>query len=185
MVGLGTLIMGLIFGGSYLSAAKDNREMMKEPHEYMPDGTPIYLDRKCRHYINGEQIVPKYDYATKRTLYVGKHSGNIIYDPEQAKMNRMDAMSEKNKEEAIAEGMLAYKKYNHERERFCTAEISTGRYIAQLELKRDGTAKKWYLYPEAYLPSDIRKDDPGIDITPDEYRKLNVSCSSHLAFDFR
>ena len=45
---LGLLIGGLIFAGTGIAAAIENADMKSKPYRYLDDGTPVYLDRKCK-----------------------------------------------------------------------------------------------------------------------------------------
>ncbi|MBQ4523420.1 MAG: hypothetical protein IJA10_10805 [Lachnospiraceae bacterium] len=182
---LGLLIGGLILGGSAIKAGIENANMMSKPYTHLDDGTPIYIDRNCNEYVNGERMIATYDYKNQKLVYAGKRSGKVYIDPEANQRKRMDEMSEKNKREAIAKGMLAYLRYDHKREKSLTCEISTGKYIAQLKGKEDGTYWKYYLPDyEMILFSSPAEGDNGIEITQEEYDKLNILVvGTHYASD--
>ena len=83
-------------------------------------------------------------------------------------------------------GMLAYNKYDHVWKKQITTEISTGRPIAELIKRSDGTY--WKVYGtidtpkydgECYVGCQHRAGEP-IQITREEFCKLNTVCGSHL-----
>lgn len=187
-MGLGLLISGLIFGGAAISAGIDNANMMKEPYRHLDDGTPVYLDRKCQEWVNGEKIVATYDYQNKKLVYAGNKSGRVYLDPEENQKRRMDAMSEEYKDNAIKLGLLAYRKYDHRVKRFITCEISTGKYIARLQgNKYGGECRKFYLPSnyESYTLYKSAEGDEGVIITEDEFCRLNIVGGSHSAYGHR
>lgn len=185
-MGLGLLIGGLLFGGAAISAGIDNAKMMSKPYRYLDDGTPVYLDRKCKEWANGEKIVATYDYQNNKLVYAGQRSGKVYIDPEENTRRRMDEMSEKYKREAIERGYLAYKKYDHRVKRSITCEISTGKYIAALKgNKYGGGYRKYYLNrPDFEFHNCHMKDDndEGIEITREEFNKLNIIGGSHMTW---
>ena len=187
-MGLGLLISGLIFGGAAISAGVDNANMMKEPYRYLDDGTPVYLDRKCQEWVNGEKIVATYDYQNKKLVYAGNKSGKVYLDPEENQKRRMDAISEENKKRAIKMGLLAYEKYDHKVKRMITCEISTGKYIAALQgNKYGGECRKFYLPSDykSYTLYQPAENDKGVVITEDEFYGLNIVGGSHSAYGHR
>jgi hypothetical protein len=66
---------------------------------------------------------------------------------------------------------------------FLTCEISTDKYISKLEGNQDGTYLKFYLPYNAKSKTDIEDGDPGVQITQEEYDKLNIYGGTHLASD--
>ena len=186
-MGLGLLISGLIFGGAAISADIDNVKMMSEPYRYLEDGTPVYLDRKCKEHINGEKVISKAvhdSHGNIKLVSVGQRSGRVYFDPEEAQRRRMDEMSEKYRREAIEGGYLVYKKYDHRVKRFMTCEISTGKYIASLQGNKYGCGyRKFYVKPDFdFYNCHCKADgDEGIEITREEFIKLNIFGGSHMA----
>ena len=183
----GLLISSLIFGGAYLSASIDNAKMMKSPYKYLKDGTPVYLDRKCQQWANGEKIIATYDYKNQKLVYAGNKSGRVYLDPEAERIKRMEAKSEENKREAIRIGKLAYLKYDHRTDMFVTCEISTGKYIAALKRTRyKNECRKFYLQDgfEFFQCKKITEGDEGVVITLDEFFGLNVIGGSHTTYGY-
>lgn len=182
---LGLLFGGLIFGGAAIGAAIENADMMSKPYRHLDDGTPVYLDRKCNEWVNGEKMIATYDYTNKKLVYAGQRSGKVYIDPEANQRRRMDEMSEKYKREAIEGGYLAYKKYDHRVKRFMTCEISTGKYIAALKGNKYGSGyRKFYVKPDFdFYNCYCRADgDEGIEITKEEFWGLNIVGGSHSAY---
>ena len=89
-------------------------------------------------------------------------------------------MSEREKQDAIERGKLAYMQYNPYFGRQVTTEIATGRTITCLfkwEYGDKHIYKKWYFRPECQDKFGYRetvKGDYGIDITKEEYYKLQT-----------
>ena len=96
-------------------------------------------------------------------------------------------MSEREKQDAIERGKLAYMQYNPYFRRSVTTEIATGRTTTCLFGGKDPETKepfykKWYFRPECQDKYDWRntvKGDYGIDITKEEYYKLKTVLSSY------
>ncbi len=187
MLGLGTLIFGALLGGSAIRCGIDNVKSMSKPYRYLDDGTPVYLDRLCNEHINGEKVVSKWNYELGRAQQVGERSGRVYMDPETESRKRMDRQNEERRQKAISEGKLAYMKYDCDKKRQYTAEVSTRRYIAELEGREDGTYWKYYLYldPNKSWQSSFRRKegDPGVQITQEEFDKLNIYNGSHWYYD--
>ena len=183
MAGFGALLYGALRAVCGIGQAVENKQMKDYSYGYTDKGEPTWLDRDCNRYINGEKVVATYDYKNQKLVYAGKNSGKVYYDPEQAQRDRLDEWSEKRKQEAIAEGKLAYMRYDHIRKKEITCEISTGKYIAKLEGRKDGTYWKYYLSPNAKLTSDKTPGDSGIQITQEEYDRLNIFGGTHYEFD--
>jgi len=178
---VGVLITGLIFGAAAIGAAVENEKIKKEPYRHLNDGTPVYIDRKCQDWINGEKIVATYDYQNKKLVYAGQKSGRVYIDPQANQLDRMYKISEENKAKAIANGELAYIKYEPKADRFFTCEISTGKYVSRLEgsgVSGNKPYKKFYLPPDSfYNPGKVADGDDGIIITKEEFWKLNINGS--------
>lgn len=185
MAGLGLLFSALLFGGSAISAGIENAKMMSKPYRYLDDGTPVYLDRLCNEHINGEKVISKYNYQLGRLQQVGERSGRVYMDPVVETQKRMDKQNEERRQEAISEGKAAYMKYDCDRKQQFTAEVSTRKYIAELEGREDGTYWMYYLSPnrkawEAHRRTD---GDPGVQITQEYFDKLNIYFGTHMARD--
>lgn len=182
---LGLLLGGLIFGGAAIKAGLENADMKSSPYRHLDDGTPVYLDRKCQEWVNGEKMIATYDYQNQKLVYAGQRSGKVYIDPETDKMRRLDERSEQYKREAIEAGRLAYAKYDHRVKRRLTCEISTGKYIAALQGNKYGQGyRKYYVKPgfDFYNCHCIADGDEGIEITREEFNKLNIVGGSHMTW---
>ena len=184
---IGLLLGGLIFGCAGIKAAIENADMKSTPYTHLDDGTPVYLDRKCNEWVNGEKMIATYDYQNQKLVYAGQRSGKVYIDPEANQRRRMDEMSEKYKREAIGAGRLAYAKYDHRVKRRLTCEISTGKYIAALKgNKYGGGYRKFYVKPDFdfYNCHCKADDDEGIEITREEFNKLDIVGGSHMTYSY-
>ena len=161
--------------------------MKRKPFRHLDDGTPVYLDRKCNEWVNGEKMIATYDYQNNKLVYAGQRSGKVYIDPEENQRRRMDEMSEKYKREAIEAGRLAYKKYDHRVKKFMTCEISTGKYIAALQGNKYGCGyRKFYVKPDFdFYNCHCKADgDEGIEIIREEFNKLNIVGGSHMTYSY-
>ena len=179
-----------IYAGSAAKAAYDNYDMKKTTRTVDKDGNVHYMDRLCNDYINGERV--KRVETTDRNgvkLYstVGVNSSKV-YDTSYGRgTQQLFEMSERDKQNAIERGKLAYVQYNPYFGRSVTTEIATGRTITCLFEGKDPETKepfykKWYFRPECQDKYDWRntvKGDYGIDITKEEYYKLKTVPSSY------
>lgn len=210
-MGLGLLLFGLMAGGSAIKCGIENAKMMSKPYRYMDDGTPVYLDRLCNEHINGEKVISKYNYQKGCMQDVGERSGRVYYDEQDVQRKRFDDWNERNRQDAIKKGQLAYLKYNPIFKKELTCEISTGKFIAKIvgnnlfeeqnpgklwgilenpEYPREIAARpeyrnyrKFYLDPNGKSVSDTIPGDEGIPITVEEFDKLNIVCGTHFAWD--
>lgn len=183
---LGALIYGALRAIVGVGKAVDNAQMKRESFSYTDKGEPTYYDRNGNRYINGEKVIATYDYDNHKLVYAGQRTGKVYYDPEQAQRDKLDGWSEKRKQMAISNGRLAYNKYNHDWETEITTEISTGRPIATLEARSDGTYWKQYgtidkpkYKGEVYVGCMHEIGEP-IQITREEYVNLKTVGGSHL-----
>lgn len=190
MAGLGILLYGLLYGATEIGKAIDNAQMKSYSYQYTDKGEPTWIDRNGHRYINGERVIME---RVKRPdgfsdiRYVGKNSRKVYYDPQQAKKDKLDKISEENKQRAIANRELAYLRYDHIRKIEITCEISTGKYIAKLLGDEKGFYWKFYLSPDNIDPCTthiVSEETKGILITQEEYDKLNIFNGSHIAIDF-
>lgn len=177
----GFIFTGVIFGVAAIGAGIENAKIKKEPYRHLDDGTPVYMDRKCQDWVNGEKIVATYDYENKKLVYAGQKTGKVYMDPQANRLNRMHKISEEHKAKAIADGELAYTKYEPKADKFLTCEISTGKYISRLEgngTSRNKSYKKFYLpHDSFYNPGKVADGDEGTAITKEEFWKLNINGS--------
>ena len=186
MAGLGLFLYGALRAICGIGQAVENKQMKDYSYKIDEKGRPTWIDRQGNTYINGEKVIPTYDYTNHKLVYAGKNSGKVYFDPEQAQRDRLDRWSEKRKQDAIEMGMLAYNKYNHVWKKQITTEISTGRPIAELIKRSDGTYWKVYgtidtpkYKGECYVGCQHKTGEP-IQITREEFSKLNTVDGSHL-----
>ena len=180
---LGTLLFFGALGISGIKAAHDNYEMKKVSRKVDENGNIHYMDRYCHDYINGERVqrVESTDKnGVKLYSTVGVNSSKV-YDTSYGRgTQQLFAMSEREKQDAIERGKLAYIQYNPYFGRQVTTEIATGRTITCLfkwEYGDKHIYKKWYFRPECQDKFGYRetvKGDYGIDITKEEYYKLQT-----------
>lgn len=186
MAGLGILLYGALRAICGIGQAVENKQMKDYSYKIDEKGRPTWIDRKGHTYINGERVVSKFDAKNNQLIQVGQRTGTVYVDPAQNRRDRLDKWSEKEKQDAIERGRLAYNKYNHVWKKDITTEISTGRPIAELIRKSDGTCWKVYgtidtpkYKGQSYYGWEHRIGEP-IQITSDEFCKLNTVCGSHL-----
>lgn len=186
MAGLGLFLWGTMKAICGIGRAVENKQMKDFSYKIDEKGRPTWIDRQGNSYINGEKVVPTYDYDNHKLVYAGQKTGTVYIDPEQNQRDRLDAWSEKRKQEAIKEGKLAYMRYDHDRKKEITCEISTGRYIAYLEGDENGNYRKYYLQPSQDFCHCHCKPEgvAGIPITREEFDKLNIYFGTHTAYDY-
>lgn len=189
MAGLGLLILGAILGGSAIKAGIENANMMSTPYRKMDDGTPVYHDRLCNDYINGEKVVSQWvtrPDGSVKILQVGQRSKRVYFDPDEAKKKKVDTMNNEKLQQAKSKGELAYLKYDLVRKEEITCEISTGKFIAYLEGDKDGNYKKYYLQPsQDFIHCHCKPEGViGVPITREEFDKLNIYMGTHSAYDY-
>lgn len=183
MAGLGALLFGVLLGGSAINAAIDDVKLMSKPFRYLKDGTPVYMDGKRRKYINNE-LCKEDSYWRDGHIYyrtIGTQTKKVYEDTYELLLDRFRADDEMRKEMAIKNGKLSYLKYDPIRKKQITCEISTDKFIARLEGKEDGTYWKYYLSPDNdYSECHMKTEgDKGIQITQEEFDKLDDVCGSH------
>lgn len=182
---LGALLT-LGFLGAGAKAAYDNYDMKKYTSHYDNKGNLHYMDSHCNDYINGEKVmnISKEDANGINHNYIIGVKSHKVYDKSLGRGTiRLLEMSEHDKQTSIENGFNAYNQFNPYFHEFVTTEISSGRTITCLfSGKNSKTGKmfyrKWYFRPECQGKLDYNrtvKGDMGIEITKEEYDKLN-SC---------
>lgn len=187
-MGLGLLLFGLMAGGSAIKCGIENAKMMSKPYRYMDDGTPVYLDRLCNEHINGEKVISKYNYQKGCMQDVGERSGRVYYDEQDVQRKRFNDWNKENRQNAIKQGRLIYKKYDVNRKKNFSCELSTGKYIAHIEGRDDGTYWKYYVSPyrkfEYYEEnSKLFKEDSDnnpVEISIEEFDELKIYSGSYF-----
>ena len=186
MAGLGILLYGALRAICGMGKAVENKQMKDYSYKIDEKGRPTWIDREGHQYINGERVVATYDYKNQKLVYAGQRTGTVYIDSEQNTIDRLDRWSEERKQRAINDGELAYMKYDHVREKQITCEISTGKFIAELEGKKDGTYWKYYLSPtqDSCMVHMKTEGDHGVQITQEEFDKLNIFGGTHWYVDY-
>lgn len=183
---IGALLFGTAYAGSAIKCGLKNKKEMSSPCCYLKNGMPVYRDRIGNTYINGEKTYDDYKvdfYGHSHWMTVGCKTGTIYEDSWINYLDELNKEMNKEIEKQKKEGYLAYVRYDYVRKKNLTCEIFTGRYIAKLEGKEDGTYWKYYLAPNTINLNDIVEGDCGVQITQEEYDKLNIFMGSHFASD--
>lgn len=181
-MGLRTLLFALMTGGSAVKCGIENAQMMSKPYKYLDDGTPVYLDRLGNQHINGEKVISVYNYEKKCIQEVGQRTGKVYFDPEVAQRKRQEDWNERLRRDAIRKGRLTYEKYDVDRKKKFTCEISTGKYIAHVEGRSDGTYWKYYASPCRVFKhyegsnrlSKQDSDNKPVEISKKEFEKFEM-----------
>lgn len=172
---LGVLAFGALMATVGIGKAVENQKMKNYTYEIDDKGRPMWLDRECNRYINGEKVVSKVNYQTGNVYYAGQRSNTVYYDPEAERRKRREARNEERRKKAILSGKLAYQeevnfKFLFDSYKYATKEISTGKYIAKIDyFPHKKECRKYYLAPDAKYPFDTIEDDEGVIITGEEY----------------
>ena len=185
MAGLGLLIYGALRAVCGIGQAVENKQMKDYSYKIDEKGRPTWIDREGHRYINGERVIATYDYNNHKLVYAGKNSGKVYYDPEQDLLNRMHKEDEEKKADELSRGKLAYLKYDSISKRRLTCEISTGKFIVELEGRSDGTYWKYYIEEDGHHWIYFHKTEnsPCVQITREEFDALNIKPGTHHAFD--
>lgn len=178
MAGLG-LFLGLVtkLFGETAYAIADAKEMSK-PVSNLKDGTPVYMNRKNQRFVNGEQLILKYDYDNDKFVHVGNRTGKVYIDPEEERRRKHEEEDRLNKQKAIERGDLAYLKWSDKFKMYLTCEISTGKIIAGLSNYK-GKCRKTYAAPSESFCNISACGDYGEPITLEEFHKLDLVRGSH------
>ena len=185
MAGLGILLYGALRSICGIGQAVENKQIKDYSYKIDEKGRPTWIDRQGNRYINGEKVVATYDYTNKKLVYVGQRTGKVYYDYQQDLLNRRNAEDEEEKADELSRGKLAYLKYDSISKRRLTCEISTGKFIAELEGRPDGTYWKYYIEEDGchYIYFNKTKGSPCVQITREEFDALNIKPGTHHAYD--
>ena len=191
MAGLFGAIWLVLQGVAGIHNAIENERCLSKPaYTAKETGRQIYYDNKMRAYGNNrEKLEPRYTKAPDGSLriqMVGNRSGIVYKDNWAKKMQRWEENDERELKNQEKYGKLAYNKYHMMFEKPVTTEITTGKVITCLYKGTDPDTKKpvykkWYFHPECQGKYDYNrtaKGDYGIDITEEEYDKLNILCKT-------
>ena len=185
MAGLGILLYGALRSICGIGQAVENKQIKDYSYKIDDKGRPTWIDRQGHQYINGERVVATYDYNNHKLVYAGQRTGKVYYDYQQDLLNRRNAEDEEEKADELSRGKLAYLKYDSISKRRLTCEISTGKFIAELEGRPDGTYWKYYIEEDGHhwIVNRRAKGDPGIQITREKFDALNITLGTHHAYD--
>lgn len=185
MAGLGILLYGALRTICGIGQAVENKQMKDYSYKIDEKGRPTWIDRQGHQYINGERVVATYDYTNKKLVYTGQKTGKVYYDYQQDLLNRRNTEDEEEKADELSRGKLAYLKYDSISKRRLTCEISTGKFIVELEGRSDGTYWKYYIEEDGchYIYFNKTKGSPCVQITREEFDALNIKPGTHHAYD--
>lgn len=185
MAGLGILLYGALRAICGIGQAVENKQMKDYSYKIDEKGRPTWIDREGHQYINGERVVATYDYNNQKLVYTGKNSGKVYYDYQQDLLNRRNTEDKEEKADKLSRGKLAYLKYDSISKRKLTCEISTGKFIVELEGRSDGTYWKYYIEEDGHHWIYFHKTDnsPCVQITKEEFDALNITLGTHHAYD--
>ena len=185
MAGLGILLYGALRSICGIGQAVANKQMKDYSYKIDEEGRPTWIDREGHQYINGERVVATYDYNNHKLVYAGQRTGKVYYDYQQDLLNRRNTEDEEEKTDELSRGKLAYLKYDSISKRRLTCEISTGKFIAELEGRPDGTYWKYYIEEDGHHWIYLNKTEnsPCVQITKEEFDALNIKPGTHHAYD--
>lgn len=196
---IGLAIFGTILLGSAIRCAIDNESCKSRGCGLTSTGEMISYDRKGRMCINGERCRTEYKTIGGKmySQEVGVNTGIIYRDSYKEELYSLLARNEIARIMADEDGALAY--YSYEpgwceqwQTEWVTREISTKKIIARLEVKKASDWKidsETWIYKKYYLAKNnrqfsfnIEEDDEGIEISKEEFRKLNIWRGSHWVY---
>ena len=185
MAGLGILLYGALRSICGIGQVVENKQIKDYSYKIDDKGRPTWIDRQGHQYINGERVVATYDYNNHKLVYAGQRTGKVYYDYQQDLLNRRNAEDEEEKADELSRGKLAYLKYDSISKRRLTCEISTGKFIVELEGRLDGTYWKYYIEEDGchYIYFNKTKGSPCVQITREEFDALNIKPGTHHAYD--
>ena len=185
MAGLGMLLYGALRAVCGIGQAVENKQMKDYSYKIDEKGRPTWIDREGNQHINGEKVVATYDYDNHKLVYAGQRTGKVYYDYQQDLLNRRNAEDEEEKADELSRGKLADLKYDSISKRKLTCEISTGKFIVELEGRSDGTYWKYYIEEDGchYIYFNKTKGSPCVQITQEEFDALNIKPGTHHAYD--
>ena len=185
MAGLGILLYGALRSICGIGQAVENKQIKDYSYKIDEKGRPTWIDRQGNRYINGEKVVATYDYKNQKLVYAGQRTGKVYYDYQQDLLNKRNTEDEEEKADELSRGKLAYLKYDSISKRRLTCEISTGKFIAELEGRPDGTYWKYYIEEDGchYIYFNKTKGSPCVQITREEFDALNIKPGTHHAYD--
>ena len=185
MAGLGILLYGALRSICGIGQAVENKQIKDYSYKIDEKGRPTWIDRQGNRYINGEKVVATYDYKNQKLVYAGQRTGKVYYDYQQDLLNKRNTEDEEEKADELSRGKLAYLKYDSISKRRLTCEISTGKFIVELEGRPDGTYWKYYIEEDGchYIYFNKTKGSPCVQITREEFDALNIKPGTHHAYD--
>ena len=185
MAGLGILLYGALRSICGIGQAVENKQIKDYSYKIDEKGRPTWIDRQGNRYINGEKVVATYDYKNQKLVYAGQRTGKVYYDYQQDLLNKRNTEDEEEKADELSRGKLAYLKYDSISKRRLTCEISTGKFIVELEGRPDGTYWKYYIEEDGchYIYFNKTKGSSCVQITREEFDALKIKPGTHHAYD--
>lgn len=179
---LGLLIFGAVAGGAAIKNSVENSQAMSKPVRtivYRGKTYYLYADLELRYYIKGDGVYEQVFEDTEKI--VGLHSKRVYVNKRLMYLDKIDEKNEQKRQEAMAEGKLAYEKMipsnslpkctmNYNQDLYVLCECETGRVIRALYNSEDGH-KKVYAKKEDPMSSSGEK----VIITKEEYENLKKS----------
>lgn len=184
MSGFGILLWGAFKAIVGIGGFVENQKTINYSYKIDEKGRPTYYDRSGNEYINGEKVIWNFcedEYGNCYSQKVGVQSGRIYKDIGEERRMKHEEDDRRNKKKAIEEGKLAYLKWSPKFKQNLTVEISTERVIAMLTNCR-GKCKKFYAKPDSAFCNYVEIGDDGIEITEEEFEKLNILFGSHINY---
>ena len=168
--------------------AIDNENSKRQSRKIDANGNVTCYGNDGRYYVNGEKtytVVQTDKYDHQHYLTVGENSGKVYESSFDKKMQRMRKYDEEEYQKSLKTGKAAYNKYDPRFETPVTTEISTGKIIACL-FKDDGRrtgkveCRKFYWDGTTGFHgyTHTADGDLGVVISEDEYKSLNIVCST-------
>ena len=185
MAGLGILLYGALRSICGIGQAVENKQIKDYSYKIDDKGRPTWIDRQGHQYINGERVVATYDYNNHKLVYAGQRTGKVYYDYQQDLLNKRNTEDEEEKADELSRGKLAYLKYDSISKHRLTCEISTGKFIVELEGRSDGTYWKYYIEEDGchYIYFHKTENSLCVQITKEEFDALNIKPGTHHAYD--
>ena len=185
---LGLAIFGAVLLGSAIRCGIDNKSCKSRGYGTTTKGEMISFDRKGGMCVNGERVETRIKMINGKmyTQEVGVKTGKVYMDSRDEETYALLLRNEIAKQMAKEDGALAYYSYEpdlcNEWNVMCiTREISTHKTIARLE-ENKGKYKKYYKGGDWRFRSDIDDNDEGIEISKEEFEKLNLIFGSHSVY---
>lgn len=178
------LTLGLLNAVSTIKRTSENEKSKRDTASLTPEGNVMSIGRTGQVYVNNEETYRWSEtdkYGNVHNLIIGTKSGRVYSDSYDRMLQRENEIAEKNKQDAIKIGRLTYIRFCPQLGIRAETEIKTGKVITCFgefynERTEKTTYRKWYLQPSQkgkYERDRTVKGDFGVEITKEEYDKLN------------